>query len=338
MKKGFVFLLLIVIGIGGYGYLQFQPVDAAGEGTERLVTIVQGATATSIAIQLEDMDGVIRNQYAFRWVAKKTGMESEFKPGQYRVQTDLPLEEMMTIFTEGPGILRETVRVTIPEGYTLVEILQVLQDHNLGTKVGYDSILTDEAWLLSQDVPKEVQEFSSLEGILFPETYEFFTDDSEEQILAKMIHQFVSVYGELTENDFSNLNQVTTLASLIQGEGKVAEEFPLIASVFLNRIDIEMPLQSCATIQYVLGERKERLLNADLEIDSPFNTYMYAGFPPGPVGSPGRTALQAALAPEETSYLFFTSNLDGTGTHTFTKTYEEHLSATHAAREKAGME
>lgn len=338
MKKGFVFLLLVLIGIGGYGYLQFQPVDAAGEGTGRTVKIVQGATATSIATQLQDMDGVIRNQYAFRWVARKTGMESKFKPGEYLVKTDMNLEEMMTIFTEGPGILQETVRVTIPEGYTLAEIIQVLLDHQLGEREGYEAILNDESWLLTQDFPKEVQEFSSMEGILFPETYEFFTDDSEKQILTKMIRQFVQVYGVLTEEDYSNLVEVTTLASMIQGEGKSAEEFPLIASVFLNRIEIEMPLQSCATIQYLLGERKERLLNTDLEIDSPFNTYMYAGFPPGPVGSPGKTALQAALAPAETSYLFFTSNLDGTGTHTFTETYEEHLAATHAAREKAGTE
>jgi UPF0755 protein len=337
MKKGFVFLLLIVLGVGGYGYLQFQPVASAGNGMEESFVVLEGASGAMIAQGLESA-GVIRSQYAFRYIAKQTGLESQFRPGTYQVRNDQPLEALMQGLTEGPGVLRETVRVTIPEGYTLDEITQVLLDHNLGTAEGYESILADEAWLLDQDFPREVQGVNSLEGILFPETYEFFTDVSEEQILTKMIHQFVQVYGALTENDFSNLNQVTTLASMIQGEGKVAEEFPVIASVFLNRIEIEMPLQSCATIQYLLGERKERLLNVDLEIDSPFNTYMYAGFPPGPVGSPGKTALQAALSPVETSYLFFTSNLDGTGTHTFTETYKEHLAATHAAREKAGTE
>jgi UPF0755 protein len=337
MKKGFAFLLLIVLGLGGYVYLQFQPVVSSGQGTEIAFTISEGSGGVKIAHDLE-IAGIIRSRYAFRYIAKQTGMENQFRPGTYQVQNDQPLEVLMQGLTNGPGLLRETIRVTIPEGYTLDEIVGVLLDHNLGNQEGYEAIIGNESWLMSQEFPKEVQEFNSLEGLLYPETYEFFADDSEEKILTKMIHQFTQVYGALTEDDFRNVNQVTTLASMIQGEGKVAEEFPLIASVFLNRIDIKMPLQSCATIQFVLGERKERLLNTDLEIDSPYNTYMYAGFPPGPVGSPGKTALVAALSPAETSYLFFTSNLDGTGNHTFTETYEEHLAATHAARKKAGDE
>ena len=337
MKKGFVFLLLIVLGIGGYIYLQFQPVASPSRGSETVFAISEGSGGATIAKELE-VAGVIRSQYAFRYIAKQTGLESQFRPGSYRVRNDQPLEVLMQGLTEGPGILRETIRVTIPEGYTLDEIIYVLLDHNLGAAEGYQAILEDESWLVSQDFPMELQAFTSLEGILFPDTYEFFTDDSEGKILVKMIQQFILVYGTLTENDFTDVNQMTTLASMIQGEGRVAEEFPRIASVFLNRTEIKMPLQSCATIQYLLGERKERLLNVDLEIDSPFNTYMYAGFPPGPVGCPGETALEAALSPEETSYLFFTSNLNGTGTHTFTETYEEHLAATHAARKKAGEE
>lgn len=336
MKKFLIFLLLVLLGIGGYGYLQFQPIDPAGQGMERTVSIVQGATATSISKQLEEVDGVIRNQYAFRWVAKQTGMDSAFKPGEYVINTDQPLEDMMKIFTEGPGILRETTRVTIPEGYTTEEIFKVLLSHGLGTEEGYSALESDLNWL-SDEFPEEILAFPSLEGLLYPETYEFFTDDSEETILTKMIEQFVKVYGRISHDNFTDLVDVTTLASMIQGEGKVGEEFPVIASVFMNRVDIEMPLQSCATIQYLLGERKERLLNSDLEIESPYNTYMYPGFPPGPVGSPGKMALQAALNPADTDYLFFTSNLDGSGTHTFTKTYEEHLAATHDAREKAGI-
>jgi UPF0755 protein len=335
MKKFLLFLLLALLGMGGYAYFQLQPLDKAGQGVERLVTIESGANAASIAKQLKNTDQVIRNEYAFRWVAEQTGTDSRFKPGEFIVRTDMELEEIALALTEGPGVLRETLRVTIPEGYTTKEIFQVLVANKLGSAEEYARLDSDLTWLPG-DLPSELAGFPSLEGILFPETYEFFSDDSEEVVLTKLIGQFVKVYGSLAENDFSNVVGTTTLASMIQGEGKVGEEFPLIASVFLNRIAIDMPLQSCATIQYLLGERKEILLNEDLEIDSPYNTYMYAGFPPGPVGAPGQAALDAALNPDDTDYLFFTSNLDGTGSHTFTKTYEDHLAATHEAREKAG--
>jgi len=337
MKKFLAFLLLVIIGLGAYAYSQFQPLDAKGQGVEQVVKIESGATAASIAKQLAEVDHVIRNEYAFRWVSKQTGTDSQFKPGDFKVRTDMQLEEVAETLTTGPGVLRETVRVTIPEGYTAKEIFVVLLDHGLGSESGYAALESDLSWL-PEDIPNEIRAFPNLEGILFPETYEFFTDDAESVILEKMIRQFLKVYGELNNQDFSDVVSVATLASMVQGEGKVADEFPLIASVFQNRISVEMPLQSCATIQYLLGERKERLLNADLEIDSPYNTYMYPGFPPGPVGSPGETALEAALHPAESDYLFFTSNLDDTGTHTFTKTYEEHLAATHKAREKAGKQ
>lgn len=335
MKKFLFFLLLVLIGLGAYAYLQFQPMDAVGQGEEVVVRIESGATAASIAKQLAGVDHVIRNEYAFRWVAKQTGTDSHFKPGDFKVRTDMSLATIAKALTEGPGILRETVRVTIPEGYTTEEIIAVLLDHGLGTQAGYAALQIDLNWL-PDDMPEEIRTFPNLEGILFPETYEYFSDDAEEVILIKMIRQFVKIYGAANDNDFADVVSITTLASMIQGEGKVGEEFPLIASVFHNRIEVDMPLQSCATIQYLLGERKERLLNEDLEIDSPYNTYMYPGFPPGPVGSPGERALKAALSPADSEFLFFTSNLDGTGTHTFTESYEEHLTATHNAREKAG--
>lgn len=337
MKKILIFLLLVAIGVGGYAYLQFQPLDADGQGIEQIVKIESGANAASIAKQLKEIDHVIRNEYAFRWIAKQTGTDSRFKPGEFKVRSDMQLEEIAKELTEGPGILRETVRITIPEGYTTNEIFSVLLAHNLGSASNYETLENDLSWL-PDDLPEEIKAFPNLEGILFPETYEYFTDDAEDVILLKMIRQFVKVYREINENDFSDVIAVTTLASMIQGEGQVTDEFPVIASVFQNRISIGMPLQSCATIQYLLGERKERLLNEDLEIESPYNTYKYAGFPPGPVGSPGRLALESALNPTDSDYLFFTSNLDGSGTHTFTNTYEEHLAATHNAREKAGIE
>lgn len=169
---------------------------------------------------------------------------------------------------------------------------------------------------------------ATAEGYLFPETYEFLTGAPPSDVVRRMLHQFSSVFAELRDSSPAPRSsplapsQVVILASIVEREAKVPEEYPRIAGVFLNRLNRHLPLQSCATVEYLLHERKGRLSVEDTKIESPYNTYLHVGLPPGPICNPGRRALTAALNPERNDFLFFVAR--GDGTHIFSRTAAEH--------------
>jgi len=168
-----------------------------------------------------------------------------------------------------------------------------------------------------------------LEGFLFPDTYQFEADATAEEIINVMLKRFGEVYNEEYRRRAQELGlstlEVVTMASIVEKEAKLDEERAVIAGVFYNRLKKNWKLESCATVQYLLGEPKAELSYKDLEIDSPYNTYKYYGLPPGPIASPGKASLEAALYPEEVDYLFFRANPDGS--HTFSRTLAEHNQA-----------
>jgi UPF0755 protein len=184
-----------------------------------------------------------------------------------------------------------------------------------------------------------LREFSvvapTAEGYLFPESYEFLTNSRPAEVARRLIRQFFSAFAELQDSSPAPRppslapSQVVVLASIVEREAKVPEEFPRIAGVFMNRLRRNLPLQSCATVEYLLSERKGILTVADTRIESPYNTYLHAGLPPGPICNPGRRALAAALNPERNDYLFFVAS--GDGTHIFSRTLAEHAAATRRA-------
>ena len=167
-----------------------------------------------------------------------------------------------------------------------------------------------------------------LEGFLFPDTYIVRPNASAYDVIDKMLNKFNLIFKEkyYTQMDLlnMNLNEIISLAAIIEREAKLDSERVVISSVFHNRLDINMKLQSCATIQYILGERKEFLTYDDLEIESDYNTYKYSGLTPSPIASPGEKSIIAALYPEETDYLFFVTTENNDGSHYFSKTYDEH--------------
>jgi UPF0755 protein len=169
--------------------------------------------------------------------------------------------------------------------------------------------------------------FSSVEGFLFPDTYVVAKGLSAEQIVSIMIDRFFEELRNLDFEGYSDekLGQVVIIASLVEREAKIDSERPLIAAVFYNRLAKGKRLESCATVQYILGKTKERLLFSDLQVDSPYNTYLHSGLPPGPISNPGAKSIQAALFPADVDYLFFVSKRDGS--HYFSTTYREHLEA-----------
>ncbi|MEO0092992.1 MAG: endolytic transglycosylase MltG [candidate division WOR-3 bacterium] len=263
--------------------------------------------------------GIIDNPIRFILFAKLFGYERKLKSGKYNLATDL--DELLTLKILTKGGKSKTL-ITIPEGKTLKQIAEILEQQGICSKPDLLRQAANESFLFNFGIKAK-----SAEGYLFPDTYEFEIQSEPEQVLTRMIKRFFSVYNSLLapKTNLSvalSLHEIVTLASIVEAEAKLDDERPIIASVFLNRLKRKLPLQSCATVEYILKERKPRLSVADLKIESPYNTYLNPGLPPGPICNPGKNSLQAVLAPAKTDYLFFVSR--GDGSHQFSKTSQEH--------------
>ena len=211
--------------------------------------------------------------------------------------------------------------VTIPEGFTMNQVALTLEEHGVCRADSFLQACLDTSLLRKSGVTA-----ATAEGYLFPETYEFLTGSRPSDVVRRMVRQFFSVLSELRAPTSGPQplapSQVVILASIVEREAKVWEEFPRIAGVFANRLRRRLPLQSCATVEYLLPERKGRLSIEDTRLESPYNTYLHVGLPPGPICNPGRRALAAALNPERHGYIYFVAR--GDGTHEFSRTAAEH--------------
>ncbi|NLY78182.1 MAG: endolytic transglycosylase MltG [Tissierellia bacterium] len=335
--KGWKFLLVAILVILAvcvavalaYYNKSISPVNA--ENPEEVTfEIPEGSNSLQIASILKD-NNLIRSEFVFRLVLKKNDAESSLKAGTYNLNTGMDMDEIIAHLTKG-GKNNNVVRFTIPEGYEVKMIAEKLSNEGIVDKDRFLKLASDKKYFEDKfTFLSDLEEGQSLEGYLFPSTYEIFVGASEEEIIEKMLSQFERVFEEKIRDSMDNVelsfNEVVTLASIIEREAKRDDERTLISAVFHNRLKIGMPLQSCATVQYILGERKERLTEADTRIESVYNTYINNGLPPSPIASPGEKSLLAAVNPEDVEYLYFRSKEDGTGAHTFSKTYEEHLKA-----------
>ncbi|NLM07046.1 MAG: endolytic transglycosylase MltG [Tissierellia bacterium] len=303
-------------------------VDA--DSTESIsVEIPEGATATTISKILED-HGLIKSAKNFKKHIVETEKATLLKAGVYNLSKSMTADEILTSLTEKKIEVKEGIKFVIPEGFEIKNITARLEENGFKDLENFESLVKNKKHF-EEDFPflKEVPDGNSLEGYLFPATYNFIMEESAEDIIKQMLTAFYRVYNNNIEGKLPegmNLNSLITLASIIEREGRTDTDRPLISSVFYNRIKIGMPLQSCATVQYILGERKPVLSNKDISIESPYNTYINKGLPPGPIANPGKKAIDAALHPENTEYLFFVLTGED-GSHTFTKTLEEHNKA-----------
>lgn len=275
-------------------------------------------------------NGLIKHPLIFRYEIKSKGVGGRLKAGDYDLSTGMDIEEIIDSLTTGVKSQNIT-RFTIPEGYEIRQIADRLSNDEIVNKDRFLELVSDKVNFEEEyDFLKLLNDGQNLEGFLFPSTYEIFVGSSEEQIIGKMLGEFEKIYeselkSRIEEMDLE-FNEIITMASIVEREGKVEEELPIMSAVFHNRIEQGMMLQSCATVQYILGERKEILSNDDTRTPSPFNTYINQGLPPSPIASPGKLALIAAVNPADVDYLFFVLTGED-GTHTFTKTYDEHLNA-----------
>jgi UPF0755 protein len=318
-------LALLLLGVLYGIYLLVSAVLGGGEEEPVTVAVEQGDTLSSVADKLEEA-GVIQSSTVFKLESRFQGGETEIKAGEYRFVPGEDSEQILETLSSGESISAFTI--TVPEGLTLEQTARVVEEEG--------GVLAEEFETAAGriDYGYDFLEDSAIrttEGFLFPKKYEFERGVDAAQIVDRLLRQYLLEKEELDfaeAQDRFNLREyeLVTVASLVEKESANPEERPLIAGVIYNRIRSGMPLQIDATVQYALGKAKEDLKFDDLDVDSPYNTYKNFGLPPGPISSPSRESIQAALEPAQTDYLYYVLEADGEK-HFFTDDYDEFLEA-----------
>lgn len=315
--------LAAVIGIGGNVWYS-NALGGASGGSPVTFTVEPGATASTIVQGLEDR-GIIRSALAMRIYLKLHGQAELLKPGVYDLTTGLGVGPALEQLLQGVPL--ETVTFTIPEGKTLSEIADIVDAR---TQIRREQFLN--AAVPARHRPRFLPpKVDTLEGALFPDTYQIEVDATADQVVQRMIDRFEEVLAGLPLGRARKLGvstyQAVIIASLIEREARIERDRPLISSVIYNRLAIPMKLQIDATVQYVLfqrdGEYADIVYFADLEIDSPYNTYRVDGLPPTPIAVPGEAALRAALKPASTQFLYYVA-CGNDGGHAFGRTGDDH--------------
>lgn len=315
----------VVLGVvGAVG----ASISACGTGTSSVpvrVVVPRGASLRAAADSLA-VRRVIRSAPLFRTYAALTNRDRGIKPGTYLLRPGAPYRELIDALENGRGIVHV---VTVVEGWELRQIAPQLA-RSLGVpRDSVDAALHDTALLARLDVPTP-----TLEGYVFPATYTFAAGTTARQAVRQMVARFEQAWRPEWNDRLQALalkrHDAMTLASIVEREAVRAEERPVIAAVYYNRLRRGMRLEADPTVQYALGRHTARVLYRDLEVDSPYNTYRHAGLPPGPIGSPGTASMAAAVAPAEVPYLYFVAAPDGH--HEFRTTYADHLRAIREVR------
>jgi UPF0755 protein len=317
IKIALFLIFIVAAAVTSYSVLKNYNTayDPAVSATSH-ITVAPGMNTTDIAELLVEHQ-LIENAALFKIKSRLMGLDGKYQAGAFDLAPSMTTEEIMTALMSGK---RESVRVTIPEGYNIKQTTAKLSQAGLIDEEDFIDALANGVYDYSFIDGLGAGE-DRLEGFLFPDTYEFFADSSEEEIIDKMLAQFDAVftqdyYARIRELGLT-VKEAVTIASLIEEETRTAAERPIVSSVIYNRLNIDMKLQFCSTVLYALGEQKSRLLYSDLEVDSPYNTYLNQGLPPGPISSPGQASLDAALNPQDTDYLYFVLKGDGSGEHNF---------------------
>ncbi|MNO69258.1 putative aminodeoxychorismate lyase [compost metagenome] len=329
----FIIIIVVVAGAGvAYVYNGIQPVKESSEPVK--ITIEPGTGTSRIAAILEEQ-GLIKNQFLFVNYLKLKSEGSKFQAGVYEINPGVTFDEIIAKLNSGDIVKAEMIRFTIPEGFTVTQMAEKLAEEGLVDKDKFlalaktpDGISSD----LLKDIPDRAEMTFRLEGYLFPETYELKKGSTEQDIVNRMIAETANRINGIPDFDQKlkqrglDLNGLMTVASLVEREVVADSERSVVSGVIYNRIAKGMKLEIDATVQYLLGKPKERLLNSDLRsVDSPYNSYLYEGLPPGPIAAPSLKSIEAALEPESSDYLFYVTKKDGSGEHLFAKTYAEHL-------------
>lgn len=342
----FIALGLVVIAAASalfYLWNGLRPTPASD--TPVRVTIEKGMRANSVAEELEQK-GLIRNAFLFSMWLKLKNEGSRFQAGEYDMLPGITRDEIVAKLNAGATVAAATIRFTIPEGFTVEQIADRLAKEGFVNKekflqaAGKPDQVSDSVW--TKQIPNTADMRYPLEGYMFPETYELRKGATEQDIINRMVSELDRKLSQLPDDwqttmqeRHLTLHQLLTIASLVEREVVLDEERPIVASVIENRLNKKMPLQIDATIQYVLGKQKEKLTTEDTKIDSPYNTYLHTGLPPGPIASPSLKSIEAALYPADTEYLYYVTKKDGSNQHLFAITYKQHQKNIQASEKNA---
>lgn len=314
-------MMLVFVAILAVAYQLFLPAGPFPPDERRVVLVQRGQTLREIANELKRV-GLIQGTQGFHLLARLMRLDRSIKAGQYAFRLGTTVPALLRALARGMSGLST---ITIPEGLTSSEVGLLLSNH-LGVPVAaFDSLARDSAFLDSLGISAP-----SIEGYLAPDSYEFLPGTSPEVAFRTMVRRTRTVLREEARGDTAlplglSLNQILTLASIVESEAQVDAERPVIAQVYLNRLARGMRLQADPTVAYGMGKPpRSRLLLSNLRVDSPFNTYLYEGLPPGPICNPGRASIRATLNPDTgVKALYFVA--DGHGHHRFARTYAGHL-------------
>lgn len=309
-----VFFILVIIG-----YITFFTSNHFDKPTPFTFEIKDGESFNSVTERLYEQS-IIPSKFNFKVAGFIYGAQTKVKAARYKIPNDLSYLDLLDLFVNGPADYLRAVKIN--DGQTIKW---------LGAKARRDVKIDSTAFVNLANNKEFIKSLglntSSLEGYLFSKTYKMYENTSPEEALQIFYKGFTDFFADTLKQRAKKIgltvHQVVTLASIIKGETNLVDEMPIISAVYHNRLRIGMRLQADPTIQYLLPGGWRRLTYADLEIESPYNTYKYSGLPPGPINNPGKNAIMAALYPEKNNYLYFVAG--GNGGHKFAKSYSDHL-------------
>ena len=328
MRKALRYILILaIVGVliigGGLGALYLVPNTFAQDDGTQVLVIEKGQTGTEIADMLFER-GLIRSTQGFKLWLYLSGTNDKLQTGHYQIPNKVTVRELISLLQEGHV---ESIRVTIPEGYTVGDIAIVLEKNQI---MKAKDFLAEAKTYVPYPYMKGTKPATyPVEGFLFPSTYEIpvgATPRDVIQMMADEMNRYLTpAVKKQIQAQHMSIHDFVTLASIVERESLFDADRPTIAGVFKKRLAHGIPLQSDATISYVLGYAKENVTIGDTQLQSPYNTYVSKGLPPGPIANPGKKSLDAVLYSENTDYLYFVA--DKEGHNHFSKTYEEHLVA-----------
>jgi len=324
MRRLFVILIVLIIAVtGALGFLVYRRTIEPYKGyqaAEQFIDLREGSAASEIGRRLVET-GVVRDRLTFEVALRLSGEARRLQAGEYRF--DRPMTPAAVLDKIRRGDVYQH-RITFPEGLTIAEMAALLESRGLGTAASFMEAVKDASLVEAYD-PK----VRDLEGYLFPQTYALPRGTPASTLIQMMVDRFEQAFPPALRQAAAELGltvrQAVTLASLVEKETSRDDERPLVAAVYLNRLKKRMPMQCDPTVIYALrkaGRYNGNLTRANLEFDSPYNTYRYPGLPPGPIAAPGRPSLEAAAMPAVVDYLYFVSRNDGS--HVFASTLAEH--------------
>ncbi len=330
-----LFLVIIILAVFiGFGCFRFvEGLLSPTTGTENLtgemveVTIPKGADTATIAEILKEKK-LVKSKFSFRLSSKLNGYDGTYQQGTYDVDTGMTPTQIMELLQT--GVVHYEKKITIPEGYNVRQIAEKAEEVGICTAEEFIEE-TNHGFFAYDFVENLPQREYMLEGYLFPDTYYLSNDmtahDLVDMMLARFDKMYTAEYKKAVEESGHSLDEIVTIASMIEKEINVDEERERAAGVIYNRLKEEMSLGIDATVLYAIGKSAGELTKADLQIDSPYNTRINKGLPLGPIANAGEASFRAALYPEKNDYLYYVVEKKGSNSHVFTKTYEEFLAA-----------